>query len=335
MATPNEERLAEAWRALDEDNPKPGWDTLPIPSNSTCLLLAGRHHPRNQESLLIGFSAARLPKQSGLPQSKGFSLDTVELHFQGGRYDCLAITRQASASVEIFSAMLDDIIAVLERHQRAESDHVIAVIDRIVGWQRFMSRDDDGLLKGDEELGLLGELQVLRLLLDAGVAPPTALEWWQGPLDSLHDFVAPRGDLEVKASTRTGSFSAMIKSLDQLDETIVQPLYVAAVQFSLSASGTRLPECVQLIWDALSIDITCSEAFERRLLAAGYHQTMASRYHRQFSYLVTHFYEVCGDLPRLTKRNVPLGVLDAVYRVEFDACKLKCLVLADILPHLG
>ena len=318
------------------DSPRPGeLSTRKTRSPAGTRFRYRRHHPRNQESLLIGFAAARLPKQSALPQSKGFTLETVELPLQEGLYHCLAITRQASASAEIFSSMLEDIISVLERHERTESDHVRAIIDRIVGWQRFMSREDDGLLKGEEELGLLGELQVLRLLLGAGVAPVTALEWWQGPLDSLHDFVAPQGDLEVKASTRTGSFSAMINSLDQLDETIVQPLYIAAVQFSLSAKGIRLPEYIQAVRDGLSSDLPALEAFEGRLLAAGYHQTMAPRYHRQFSYLVTHFYEVCGDLPRLTKGNVPLGVLDAVYRVEFDACKLKSIVLADILPRLG
>src|SRR5947209_6408791 len=110
MATPSEDRLAEAWRALDEESLKPGWNTLPIPSSSNSLLLAGRHHPRNHESLLIGFSAARLPKLSALPQCKGFTLETVELSLRGSRYSCLAITRQPSASVELFSAMLDDII---------------------------------------------------------------------------------------------------------------------------------------------------------------------------------------------------------------------------------
>ena len=64
MATPNEMKFAEAWRALNEETTKPGWNTLPIATNSASLLLAGRHHPQNQESMLIGFTVAGLPKQA-------------------------------------------------------------------------------------------------------------------------------------------------------------------------------------------------------------------------------------------------------------------------------
>jgi Putative PD-(D/E)XK family member, (DUF4420) len=150
MATQNEARFAEAWRALDEDSTKYGWNTLRIATRSNLLLCAGRHHPRNQESMLIGFTAAALPKQTSLPQCKGFTLEVVELPFQGERYFCLAITRQPSASLDIFSAMLDDIVMVLERLGRTEPEHAAAVIDRISGWQRFMSREEDGILSAEE-----------------------------------------------------------------------------------------------------------------------------------------------------------------------------------------
>ena len=66
--------------------------------------------------------------------------------------------------------MLDDIVMVLERTNRSEADHISAVIERILGWQRFMSREDDGILKAEDEVGLLGELHVLRLLIGSGIA---------------------------------------------------------------------------------------------------------------------------------------------------------------------
>ena len=334
MATQNEAKFAEAWRALDEDSTKFGWNTLPIATQSNLLLCAGRHHPRNQESMLIGFTIAGLPKQSSLPQCKGFALETIELPFQGVRYFCLAITRQPSASLDIFSAMLDDIVMVLEHSGRTEPEHIAAVIDRISGWQRFMSRED-GLLSAEAELGLLGEIQVLRLLIKAGFSAAAAVDWWQGPADSLHDFVCPLGDIEVKSSTRGGSFSANVAPLDQLDESLVQLLYLAAVQFSLSASGLRLPQHIDSIRLLLEADEVVITAFECKLLAAGYHQALASRYHRQFSYLLTSFYEVNGEFPRLTKGSVRAGVVDARYRIEIDSTKFRSLPLDEILQRIG
>ena len=335
MATPNELKFAEAWRALDEKTTKPGWNTLPIANDSGSLLLAGRHQPRNQESALIGFTVAGLPKQTSLPQCKGFSLENVELPFQGSRYYCLAITRQPSASLDIFSAMLEDIVAVLEHTNRSEAEHISAVIERILGWQRFMSREDDGVLRAEDEVGLLGELHVVRLLIGTGIPISEVVDWWQGPVDSLHDFVCPRGDIEVKSSVRVGAFSANVGSLDQLDESLVQPLYLAAVQFSLSASGLRLPQHIDSVRDLLKADPAIITAFEGKLLAAGYHQVSAARYHRQFSYLLTSFYDVHGDFPRLTKGKVPAGVVDAKYRLEIDASKFAALPLNDVLKRIG
>lgn len=335
MATQNEAKFAEAWRALDEDSPKFGWNTLPIATRSNLLLCAGRHHPRNQESMLIGFTVAALPKQSPFPQCKGFTLETIELPFQGVRYFCLAITRQPSASLDIFSAMLDDIVMVVERSGRTEKEHIAAIIDRISSWQRFMSREDDGILSAEAELGLLGELQVLRLLINAGISASEAIDRWQGPADSLHDFVCPLGDIEVKSSTRGGSFPANVAPLDQLDESLVQLLYLAAVQFSLSASGLRLPQHIDSIRLLLDADQEAVAALEGKLLAAGYHQALAPHYKRQFSYLLTSFYEINGDFPRLTKGSVPAGVIDAQYRIEVDSTKFRTLPLDEILQRIG
>ncbi len=335
MANPNELKFEEAWRALSEDTSKPGWNTLPVATSSNCLLLAGRHQPGNQESMLIGFTVSGLPKQASLPQSRGFRLELVELPFQGRRYFCLAITRHPSASVEIFSAMLDDIVTVLERSERSESEHIAVVVERIVSWQRFMSREDDGVLKGEAEVGLVGELNVLRLLLVHGIIATQAVDWWQGPSDSLHDFMCPRGDIEVKSSTRVGAFSANVGSLDQLDESLVQPLYLAAVQFSLSASGLRLPQHIDSVRQLLSGETEAVSNFEGKLLAAGYHQALAARYHRQFSYLMTSFFEITGGFPRLTKGNIPHGVVDAAYRIEIDGSKFGAHSLSNVLQQIG
>lgn len=335
MATQNEVKFTDAWRALNENSPGFGWNTIPIAARSNLLLLAGRHHPQNQESMLIGFTVAALPKQTSLPQCKGFTLEVIELPYQGVRYLCLAITRQSSGSLDIFSAMLHDIIMVLERSGRTEQEHIANVIERISGWQRFMSREDDGTLSAEAELGLLGELQVLRSLLNAGISGCEALNWWQGPTDSLHDFVCPFGDIEVKSSTRSGSFSANVAPLDQLDESLVQSLYLAAVQFSLSASGLRLPQHIDSIRLLLNGNQEFVDALDGKLLAAGYHQALASRYQRQFSYLLTSFYEVNGNFPRLSKGSVPAGVIDARYRIEIDSAKFRALPLEAILGRIG
>ena len=78
-----------------------------------------------------------------------------------------------------------------------------------------------------------------------------------------------------------------------------------------------------MIRDLIKTDDIAISGFEGKLLAAGYHQVSAARYQRQFSYLLTSFYVVHGDFPRLTKGNVPTGVVDAKYRLEIDTAKFR------------
>ncbi|MDK9344314.1 PD-(D/E)XK motif protein [Propionibacterium freudenreichii] len=59
-----------------------------------------------------------------------------------------------------------------------------------------------------------GELWVLSLL--AKQNPFFALDSWRGPRGDAHDFIAPRGQLEVKSSKREG-LDVTISSLAQLD----------------------------------------------------------------------------------------------------------------------
>ena len=143
------------------------------------------------------------------------------------------------------------------------------------------------------------------------------------------------GDIEVKSSTRSGSFPANVAPLDQLDESLVQSLYLAAVQFSLSSNGLRLPQHIDSIRLLFEANQEVVAALDGKLLAAGYHQALAPRYKRQFSYLLTSFYEVNGDFPRLTKGSVRAVVVDAQYRIEIDSTKFRSLPLDEILQRIG
>ena len=139
----------------------------------------------------------------------------------------------------------------------------------------------------------------------------------------------------MKSSTRGGLFSANVAPLDQLDESLVQSLYFAAVQFSMSAGGLQLPQYIDSIRLLLDADQEVIAALEGKLLAAGYHRALALRYKRQFSYLLTSFYEVKGEFPRLTKGSLRAGVIDAQYRIEIDSTKFQTLPLDDILQKIG
>ena len=75
-------------------------------------------------------------------------------------------------------------------------------------------------LSQEAEVGLFGEMVVLKALLEAGVPVEVVLNAWQGPLDGLHDFLIGSGAIEVKTTLSTNGFPATVNSLEQLDESL-------------------------------------------------------------------------------------------------------------------
>ena len=197
-----------------------------------------------------------------------------------------------------------------------------------------MERGRDGVLGQEAEVGLFGELVVLKALLDAGMPAVISLDSWQGPLDGLQDFLIGPGAIEVKTTLSSNGFPAIVNSLEQLDETLRQPLFVAGVRLALGA-GQTLPELAVALRTAMHSEPAALATFENRLVQAGYLQPLADRYTRRFTHCGTAVLPVDGVFPRLTRMNVSLGVRKARYEIDLDLAGAQDIGLANAVERLG
>lgn len=106
----------------------------------------------------------------------------------------------------------------------------------------------------EKELGLVGELRFLNLLLDAGILQFTAVDAWKGPHDGLHDFQIGLGSVEIKSTMIPDGFPVRIGSLEQLDDTNCPPLFLAGLRFSTQEAGKTLTELVDATRQRLDAD---------------------------------------------------------------------------------
>ena len=334
MAEGRHRELQNAWRALSAEEDRPGWCTIPLSATGTCPLDAGRRFPGNEESVLFGVRIPHAPSTDGLPQGRGFRVDVVEPGCDGRGGMRLAVSRRAPASLDLFTMMAVDLIAVAEAGPR-EADERLSqeLLGRIRAWQDFMQRGDTGLLSPNEEIGLLGEVVVLRTFVEAGMPPAAAVGAWEGPLGGLHDFRVGAGAVEVKTSVGPGPFVAHIGSLDQLDEGR-RPLFVGAVALGVGDDGLRLPEWVDAVRAKFSDPSVC-DALDLRLLHAGYVAGVSERYTRRFALRVVRMLHVDGTFPRLTRGRVPTGVIGAQYDVDLASAANCVVALRDALAALG
>lgn len=337
MALPSEaDELSAAWRALEGAERSPGWRTIQIADGSPSPILAGRRFPENEEALLVGFAAARAPAPFVLPQGRGFQVIEAQLEVKGAGRVWIALSRHGIGRLDLFEMMARDVMSTLATVPPGDDEARLRVfLARIRAWQDFMRSDTDGCLSTEAELGLCGELEMLAALLAAGVPAAIVVEGWRGPLDGLHDFSFGTGAIEVKTTATPNGFLAAVGSLEQLDDSLIRPIFVAAVRLALGSSGETLPERIERIRVSLADDASALSVFGNLLLHAGFIDLAAERYQRKFSNVSVRVLPVSNLFPRITRATAPVEVRSARYDVDLELLSVPDVGLHQALVELG
>jgi hypothetical protein len=335
MARPNEEFLL-AWSSLSGNDTTPGWQVISLAPAGPVEVQAGRRSPSNVEAILFCFQSASLPRTEKLPEGQGFLIERAEQVNSGGLR--LALTRQEAGSFELFAAMVFDVVGALDEASTRgvdESKLLRVLIKRVVAWKQFMSRGANPLSL-EAELGLTGELSFMNALLQSGVSAEQVLQGWVGPDDAPQDFLLGDGAVEVKATMSTSGFPVKITSLEQLDDSVASPLFLAAERFSRDEGGHTLPELIAKTELRLGDELGAVNFFFReRLMAAGYFEGHSSYYTRKFESKERRVFFVSEGFPRLTPGAVPTGVMRALYEINLDHANVFLLDLDVALKQLG
>jgi Putative PD-(D/E)XK family member, (DUF4420) len=330
------ERLQAAWRALAGDGGGKGWRTISVELDAPCRVLAGRHFPGNEEAVIIGFRGIQILPAFPLPQGHGFQVAKLESDALGDTHTWLALSRKVGGSLDLFAMMAGDVVRLLENCSSAGKERLLQLIlSRIRAWQDFMECGTDGVLGQEAEVGLFGEMVVLKGLIESGVPAGFALDAWQGPLDGLQDFTIGTGAIEVKTTVALNGFPATVSSLEQLDDSLRSPLFLAGVRLALGKSGKTLSVFAAEVRGLLQDDAAALRMFENRLVQAGFLEVMADRYVRQFTHCRTSILPVGEGFPRLTRSNVGVGIRRARYELDLDLVFVGDVGLVGALKQLG
>ncbi|WP_038910103.1 PD-(D/E)XK motif protein [Dickeya dadantii] len=334
MARQSEEFIL-AWLSLSSDSEVPGWQAISLPSSGAVELQAGRRLPDNAEAVLFSFPTARLARAEKLPEGKGFLVEKAEA--MGTNDLLLALTRQEEGNLELFTLMVCDVVGAIDEGVAegvAESGLLRILVRRVLAWQQFMSR---GLspLGPEAELGLMGELYFMTLLLDLQLPPMEVLSAWVGPDDAPQDFLLGDGAIEVKATMSSSGFPVRISSLEQLDDAVSSPLFLAAIRFIRLEEGFTLPEIVAEIEQRLKGQPASVNFFCERLMLVGYSWAHMSNYTRRFKPKEKLYFSISEGFPRLTLGSVPIGVTRAQYEINLDHARDFLTELDVVLKKLG
>ena len=334
MARPSSEFLM-AWASLTGNDAEPGWQAISLTAAGPLHVRAGRRSPDDAEAVLVGFPTAHLGAADKLPEGQGFAVELADPDGSGKLW--LALTRKSAGSEELFASMACDVVGALDDTVAGGADEgklLRVFVGRVSAWQEFMRKGTQAL-SPEAEIGLVGELVLLRAVIGAGVPASVAIESWMGPLDGIQDFQLGTGAMEVKATLSAAGFPAKIGSLEQLDDATRQPLFVAAARLQQTEGGQNLPAIVEQLRSEIKGDAEAERVLGERLLAAGYLDSHSDRYPRKFVPAETRVLEVAGKFPRMTSGTVPLGITKAIYEIDLDKAPGQNVGVEEALKKLG
>lgn len=334
MARPSKDFLL-AWSSLSGDDAEHGWRSIALPPSGPLDVRAGRRSPDNAEAVLVGFPTAKIPAADKLPEGQGFSVERADLEGAGKLW--IALSRKSAGSTDLFAAMSCDVIGALDDAVAAGADEARLArvcIGRVGAWQEFMRKGTQAL-SPEAEIGLVGELALLGAIISAGVAAALAIDSWVGPLDGIQDFEIGTGALETKATLSAKGFPAKIGSLEQLDDSVRQPLFVAGARFRQVESGQNLPEFIAVMRSAIQGNAEATRLFSERLLAAGYIDSHEGLYPRRFLLNDIRIVKVGEGFPRLTPGTAPAGITRAIYEIDLDKAPGDNVGVDAALKQLG
>ena len=247
-------------------------------------------------------------------------LKNLEIRFQtlpGG--PILYIRLKDNAQMELFETLCRDVMTAGELAE-TEAEALERVIGRTFRWHYLMRGGKPEVLSEEAQKGLIGEIEVLKLLITE-LGPKAALSAWMGPSGAPKDFELKADCIEVKARRGASQPFVKITSEHQLADVPDRRIWLAvlAVDKVQPPHGRTLTEHVDMVTELLERTKPSSVMdWDLHLADVGYdalHDYSAWRW----IVSVPEFFAVTDEFPRFAA-PVPLGVSGVTYALALSAC---------------
>lgn len=213
----------------------------------------------------------------------------------------------------LFFTLVEDLICIGDScADLSQQECAKAVERRIVAWHRFMKAEGK-TLSPQKELGLFGELVILREWLRRGGLASAFSTVWTGPVHGARDFTFPNGEaMEVKTSLSDKALRVTIDSLEQLSTADFPHLSLVTVQVQVDEEGISLIDLYEEICTLLKHS-TLKLEFESLLVSLGFHPHNPGFDVRTFAVGAMRSFKA-SSLPRLLLGQIP-GIVKAKYDI--------------------
>ncbi len=252
-----------------------------------------------------------------LDKTEGFALSISGEKSSGASFK-LCIHLLDKRFYELFLVLIQDLVETIVK-QSGVKPAIENFVERIEHWKRFLKKSTKRVLSYEEQIGLAGELCMLKNLIKIH-GHNSALNSWKGPLGAAQDFVCSGVFVEVKSSTVNHQNEIKISSEYQLASKENDNIYLYHCVFEVDdelTSNSTLPLLVDEISKELTQELNIK--FYGLLKCAGYFPSDEELYKsNMFKLVKTSFYFVSADFPKLVSSNLPKPIFNVTYRISTE-----------------
>lgn len=253
------------------------------------------------------------------PAWKGISIEFSGFDNAGMEGCYVRIEQREGSADEVYFAVSDDLCSCLEGTERINLRKKLS--EALERWRRFFSLRENIKLTREEQLGLFGELWLLRSMLQNDVGLQT-IGYWKGPYRGVFDFSLQNMSIEVKTTAAKMPYKAFISNEVQLNDRLAGgalALCFIAAQPN-DSSGETLGDVVKGIEDYIKSDETACSLFRDKLFGCGLGKPYIDSYLARYIIKEHAFFNVKEGFPRILSENLPNGLGDISYSLEISAC---------------
>jgi len=306
------------------------WSEIDIPGlgSSYTAMLANPDHPfdfywgRNIDGQYVFRFMGNFPAEIG-EEAPVMSGITIKAGTEANRSHITLILETAD-DAKIFYFLCTSLMEATKKIQTDNDTAAARVIITHLGrWQKLLKKRGSELLSLNEQMGLFGELMVLKDIFLDNLKAREAISCWTGPMGDEQDFGYGESLVEVKTVRSTRDKEIQISSIAQLDTVsgkLSLTFQTVGVFEDQPPESLSLNGIVDLIAGKLSdqgADIT--DQFDLRLAMLGYdkHPEYDKHY---FALVARKVFAVEGDFPRIGSSDIRQGISKASYSILVEAC---------------
>ncbi|WP_162242715.1 PD-(D/E)XK motif protein [Dyadobacter sp. Leaf189] len=305
-------------------------------SNSACTMYAGVQRPSLNRLFLMQAPRILFPSKEHMPELRGFDLNVHVTGEEPETHATIILSANDPVFNEVFSVMLVNLYESLQSCS-SERQAMHTFLQKLGQWREFFERNSINGLSEMAQRGLYGELYFLKkFILTKEDYFISGILGWTGSKNRQHDFQFGDIALEVKTCITKQHQKMQIANEQQLDETLVAYLYLFHLSLSvieshvntLPAIITDIREMIQSVYGALS-------HFESALMERGYLDIHNDLYlPRGYAVREENIFRVVDGFPRLTERDLPIGVGDLSYSISVAECKKFTAPFDEVIEHI-